>query len=153
MLISLMIAAFLGALIAADVAAYRSRRRFVRFEDAFRCRIRACGYPSAIWPRLTRRWSRPMWAAWVDDVLVVRRGPVISRIIPVRAAVSAGVYHLPPDDVRRCGSQPIAVCLLVWDGSRIEVAADGESRLALVGPYLSAAVNDLPQAPVRRRQT
>ncbi|MFI7600376.1 hypothetical protein [Actinoplanes sp. NPDC049681] len=153
MLTSLMIAAFLGVVIAADIAAYRSRRRFVRFEDAFRCRIRTCGYPSAIWPRLGRRWSRPMWAAWVDDVLVVRRGPVVSRIIPVRAAVSAGVYTLPAYDVRRCGAQPIAVCLLVWDGSRMEVAADGGSRLALVGPYLTAAVKDLPQAPAPRRRT
>jgi hypothetical protein len=35
----------------------------------------------------------------------------------------------------------------------MEVATDSESRTALVGPYLTAAVNNLPQAPVRRRQT
>ncbi|MEV4641439.1 hypothetical protein AB0J80_29255 [Actinoplanes sp. NPDC049548] len=153
MLGSLVIAAFLGALIAVDIAAYRSRRRFVRAENTFRCRARFCGYPSAVWPRLSRRWSRPMWAAWDDDMLVIRRGPVSSRIIVLRASVSQGVYTLPAADVRRCGPHPVAVCLLVWDGSRIEVAASGDSRLALVGPYLTAAVNDLPQAPVRRRQT
>jgi hypothetical protein len=149
---SLLAGAFL-ALLVAGILTHRSRRRFVGTAGAFRCRIRACGYRSAIWPRLTRRWSRLMWAAWMDDVLVVRRGPAFPRIIPLRAQVSpVGVYALPPRDAKRCGAHPIAVGLRVWDGSWMEVAADEEARLALVGPYLAAAVNDLPQAPVPRRQ-
>jgi hypothetical protein len=146
-------AAAVLALLAAGVIARFSRRRFLQANDAFRCRIRACGYTSAIWPRLRRRWSRPMWAVWIEDVLVVRRGPVFARVIPIRAQVGAGgVCTLTPRDLRWCGPHPIAVGLRVWDGSRVEVAAAEDTRLALVGPYLIAAVNDLPQAPLRRRQ-
>ncbi|OJF16254.1 hypothetical protein BG844_00145 [Couchioplanes caeruleus subsp. caeruleus] len=135
------------------MAAWRSRRRFVDSGEAFRCRIRTCGYPSSTWPRLGRRWSRRMWATWIDDVLTVRRGPVFGRVISLRARVSAGVYTLATGDARRCGPHPIAVCLLIPDGCRMEIATDGEARLALVGPYVAAAVNDLPRAPIRRRQT
>jgi hypothetical protein len=148
---SLLTIAFLGALVA-GIAARRSRRRFVE-EGAFRCRIRAGEYPSAVWPRLRRSWSRRMWAIWADDVLIVRRGPGIPRVIPLRAQVAAyGVYTLSAHQVRRCGSHPIAVGLRVWDGSRLEVAVDQEARLELVGPYLAAAVTDLPKAPVPRRR-
>jgi hypothetical protein len=121
--------------------------------DAFCCRLRTCGFTSAIWPRLTRRWSRRMWAIWMGDVLVVRRGPVIARTIPLKARVSAsGVYTVLPREVTRFGPRPIAIDLQVWDGSRVEVVAAAHERLALVGPYLAAAINDLPQAPVPRRR-
>jgi hypothetical protein len=147
-----LVASVLFVLVVADVAAHVSRRHFLRAGDAFRCRLRTCGYTSALWPRLTRRWSRPMWALWVEDVLVVRRGPVVGRLIPLRAQLStAGVYTLPPHEVSRCGRRPIAVGLWVCDGSRIEVAAEETARLALVGPYLIAATSDLPQAPNPRR--
>lgn len=149
---SLSAAAVLAVLVV-GVIARCSRRRFLQANDAFRCRIRACGYTSAIWPRLRLRWSRPMWAVWIEDVLVVRRGPVFARVIPIRAQIGeAGVCTLTRRDVRWCGSDPIAVGLRVWDGSRMEVAAAEDTRLALVGPYLVAAVNDRPQAPLRRRQ-
>jgi hypothetical protein len=64
------------------MTALRSRQRFQVSGDAFRCRLRIQGHPSAIWPWLGRRWSRPMWALWDEDVLVVRRGPGLARIIP-----------------------------------------------------------------------
>lgn len=90
---------------------------------------------------------------WVGDELVVRRGPVFDREIVLRARVtSAGVYVLARGKARWWGHQPIAVGLTVSDGSWVEVAADEEARMALVGPYLAAAVNDLPRAPVPRRQ-
>jgi hypothetical protein len=152
MQMSLLAVAFV-ALVASGIAA-RRRRRFCRVGAAFRCRLRICGLACTTWRLLTRRWSRPMWATWVGDVLVVRRGPVFDREIELRATVtSAGVYALAPNDARWCGHHPVAVGLTVSDGSCVEVATDGEARMALVGPFLAAAINDLPQAPARRRQS
>jgi hypothetical protein len=149
---SLLAAAVLG-LITADITAFRSRRRLFHGGEAFPCRIRTHGYTSTIWPRLTTRWSRPMHAAWIGDVLMVWRGPVFARAVPLRAAISeSGVYALPSSEVRWCGSHPIAVSILVWDGSQIEVAAAEKARLALAGPYLAAVVNHRPHAPIPRRQ-
>jgi hypothetical protein len=148
-----LLAAGIFGLLVADITAHRSRKRFFQVGDAFRCRLRACGYTSVIWPRLTRRWSRPMWAAWSGDVLMVRRGPVLARTIPLLAQVSPyGVHPLAVREVRWCGRHPIAVGLQVWDGSRVEVAADTATRLALVGPYLVAALDHRPPAPIPRRQ-
>jgi hypothetical protein len=93
-----------------------------------------------------------MWALWDDDVLIVRRGPILARTIPLRAQLPVGgVHHLLFEAPRRCGSRPLSVVLKVWDGSRIEVAAATGDRLQVVGPYLAAAISDLPQAPVPRR--
>jgi hypothetical protein len=93
-----------------------------------------------------------MWALWDDDVLVVRRGPVLARTIPLRAQLPVGgVQHLLFEAPRRCGSRPLAVVLKVWDGSVIQVAAAPEDRLQVVGPYLAAAISDLPRAPGYRR--
>jgi hypothetical protein len=140
-------------IVVADLIRYCSRRRLFQGGDAFRCRIRTFGYTSAIWPQLPRRWSRLMWAAWIGDVLVVWRGPLFARAIPLRAEIlSGGVHNTGPREVRRCGSHPIAVSLQVWDGSQVEVATAEQARHALVGPYLAAVVNHRPQTPVSRRQ-
>ena len=147
----LILGVLFGALVIA-IAARRSRQRFQDCGAAFRCRLRIRGHRSAIWPSLGRRWSRPMWALWDDDVLLVRRGPVLARTIPLRAELPVeGVHHLLSEAPRRCGSRPLGVVLKVWDGSRIEVAAATDDRLQVVGPYLAAAISDLPRAPVPRR--
>jgi hypothetical protein len=143
-----LVLAVLVVLIAVDVAAHIGRQRFRRAGDAFRCRVRTSGYTSAIWPRLRRRWSRRMWARWADDVLIVRRGPVLPRTVPLRAHVlRTSVYAVSLREARRLGSDPIAIDLEVGDGSRIELAAQREARLSLVGPFLAAAVSALPEAP------
>jgi len=146
----------LGALLVVlvtGVAARRSRRRFQDSGVAFRCRLRVLGHRSAIWPSLRRHWSRPMWALWDDDVLIVRRGPVLARTTPLRTQpLVDGVHNLLFEAPRRCGSRPIGVVLRVWDGSWIEVAAATDDRMNVVGPYLAAAISDLPQAPVPRRR-
>jgi hypothetical protein len=143
-----LVAGGLLVLVVADLTAHLSRRRFRQAGDAFRCRMRTSGYTSAIWPRLRRHWSRRMWAMWIDDVLVVRRGPMLARTIPLRAQRSpTSVYAVPQRDVRSLGPDPIAIDLKVWDGSRIEVAAARGARLNLVGPFLAAAVSALPTAP------
>ncbi|BAL87026.1 hypothetical protein AMIS_18060 [Actinoplanes missouriensis 431] len=128
----------------------RARRAFVD-GGAFACRVRACGPPPSGWRRLRPRWSRRLLAHWAGEALVVRRGPVLHRIVrlPARAAVS-GVHHLSRSDARRCGSRSIAVRLRLADGALIEVTTGRAERIDLVGPYLAAAVNDLPRAPVRR---
>jgi len=134
------------------MVARRSRQRFRDSGAPFRCRLRVRGHRSAIWPSLGRHWSRPMWARWEGDVLIVRRGPVLARTIPVRTQpLVEGVRNLLFEAPRLCGSRPIGVVLTVWDGSWIEVAAATEDRLTVVGPYLAAAISDLPQAPARRR--
>ena len=145
----------LGVLLVArvtGVVARRSRQRFRDSGEAFRCRLRVRGYRSAIWPALGRHWSRPMWALWDDDVLVVRRGPGLARAILLRTqSPEDGVHSLLFEAPRLCGSRPIGVVLKIWDGSWIEVAASTEDRITVVGPYVAAAINDLPQAPVPRR--
>jgi hypothetical protein len=137
------------------IAARRSYNRFIRADDAFPCRFRACDRRvSVIWPSLARhcthRWSRPMWARWVDDVLIVRRGPVLPRTISTRAQVCwAGVYSVAPNDHGGFGRRPIAVGMRLSDNSVVEVVTAGYERLALVGPYFAAAINDLPDARFR----
>jgi hypothetical protein len=145
MLLSVLVVVFL-VLCCVGAVVRRSRREWSLLTgDVFRCRLRTCGFTSRIWPRLPRRWSRPMWAMWVDDALAVRRGPVFSRMISLPAAVSrAGVFALAPDDPPRSWEDPIAVRLMVADESLVEVAANAEARLDLVGPYLAAAINALP---------
>jgi hypothetical protein len=139
----------------AGITARSSRRRFRQRDGAvFRCRLRAGDYPSAIWPHLAHRWSRRMFAVWKDDVLIVRRGPVYGRIIPLHAQVStAGVHAHPIPPPRRCGPDPISMVLRLWDGSCVEVATAGQDRLSLVGPFMAAAINDLPQSPAPKRRT
>ena len=143
-----LLATGLLVLIVIDITAHISRRRFHQGAVAFRCRIRTSGYTSAAWPRLRRHWSRRMWAMWVDDALVVRRGPVLARTVLLRAQGSpTSVYAVPPRDVRSLGPHPIAIDLKVEDGSRIEVVAEPCARLNMVGPFLAAALSALPTAP------
>jgi hypothetical protein len=149
-----LLATGLLVLILADLTAHVSRRRFQRAGAAFRCRSRTSGYTSASWPRLRRHWSRRMWAMWADDVLVVRRGPVLTRSVRLRAQWSpTSVYAVAPREVRSLGPAPIAVDLTIGDGSRIEVAADQRGRMNLVGPFLAAAVSALPRAPAPRSRS
>lgn len=148
-----LVAIALPALLGTGLAARRSRRRFVENGDAFRCRLRACGCAPTIWPRLFQRWSRRMWAHWTDDVLVVRRGPVFAHLIALRATVShVGVYSLPADD-RRGRVPAIAMALRLRDGAWVDVAAAEDARTAMVGPYLAAAINNLPETPIPRSKT
>ena len=153
MLISLSIVTLL-LMVVGVVAARRSRKRFIWEGDTFRCRFRACRKRCVVWPGLarhcTRRWSRPMWARWADDVLMVRRGPLLPRTISLRGQMCpAGVYDLPPHDPRGLGGHPIAARLRLDDGSFAEVATARYERMALVGPYLVAAVSDAQRIPPR----
>jgi hypothetical protein len=52
-----------------------------------------------------------------------------------------------PEHSAPARSRPIGVRLRIWDGSRIEVAA-ATDRIAVVGSYVAAAINDLPRRSV-----
>jgi hypothetical protein len=153
-LISLLAVTLVLVPLGAALLVRRSRKQFIWAGETFRCRIRSCGYASPGWPRLRRRWSRPMWASWTGDVLLVRRGPVFDRVLELRASVTTdGVYRLPAHEAKRCGPHPVAVCLRVSDGSRIEVVTEEGALLDVVGPYLIAAMHGLPRAPVPGNQS
>jgi hypothetical protein len=95
-----------------------------------------------------------MWARWAGDVLVVRRGPVLTRAVHLRVQWSpTSVYAIAPREVRSLGPEPIAIDLKIGDGSRIEVAADRRGRMNLVGPFIVAAVSALPRAPAPRSRS
>jgi hypothetical protein len=128
-------------------------RRVVRADGAFRCRIRLTGGRCARWRWLGRRWSRRlMCARWMDDELVVWRSPLFRRPVRLSARVgSEGVRRLAVLDVTRCGCRPVVVEFEISDGSRIEVVTRESDRRELVGPYLAAAMADLPPAPRPRR--
>ncbi len=114
----------------------RTRRAFADDGPAFRCRVRG-----------RRGWSRWMWARWAGDLLVIRRGPVFDRIRRVPGVVTTeGVVRR---HVR--GRSLIAVRVRIARDAVIEVAADGQDRAELVGPYVAAAFSGLAAAPVRRR--
>ena len=130
----------------------RGRQRIAEHDDAFLCRVRACGSAPRNWRWLRRRWSRPMWAVWDRETLEIRRGPIADRTVRLAAVVSpSGVHGLPWGDVTGCGWRAVAVQLWCADGSVLELIAPDESRTDLVGPYLAAATSDLPRAPVPRR--
>jgi hypothetical protein len=153
-LVSLAALALTGLIgIGIGIGARRGRRRFCQAGESFRCRFRAWGGTGVAWPRLSHRWSRPMWAVWIDGDLVVRRGPVLNRTIRLRATVTpTGVYGIPAGKAKWCGRHPIGLRLQTGDGTQVEVAANEGARMPLVGPYLAAAINELPQAPAPRRR-
>jgi hypothetical protein len=128
-------------------------RRVARADGAFRCKVRLSAGCMGQWPKLRHRWPRRrLRARWVDDELVVWCRPVLLTSVKLRGRIRRdGVYRLTILDVKRCGYRPVAIELDLPDGSRIEVATTEAARMQLVGPYLAAAVNDLPRAPRRRR--
>ena len=90
-----------------------------------------------------------MWARWTGDVLIVSRGPLLPRIISLRAQMcSAGVYTVPPDESVEF-EFPIAAALRLSDGTAVEAVTARDDRLALVGPYLVAAIRDGQHIPLR----
>lgn len=124
------------------------------------CEVRALDAPSGLCPQLRQNWPRHRtWARWAGTDVVVRLGLLRTRTVVVAVRpTDDGFRGVPACEVRRCGRFPLVMELVLLDGSRVEVAAPGSSRSALVGPFLAAAVHALSQAPTgihhrRRRQT
>ena len=128
-------------------------RRVTQTDGTFRCRVRRSSGRCAQWPRLRRRWARRRWACWVGDDLVIWRRQVLLTSVRLRGQLRRdGVYRLTDSEVKGCGYRPLAIELDLADGSRIEVVTVEWARAELVGPYLAAALIDLPRAPRSRRQ-
>lgn len=151
------------------------RARFVHSPAAFRCAIRASGgrghpfrprphprsaarfrpmldrVPGMRWPRPSGRWPRRQtWARWEQHALVVRRGLLLPRdvLLPVRECAGE-VRTVQTGGTRFFRRWSLAAEFALSDGSRVCVAAAHRDRLALVGPYLAAALSGLPPAPAR----
>ena len=106
-----------------------------------------------MWPYLRRTWPRRRaWAWWIGDTLVTRQGLLRNRKVALMVKLAdEGIRGLPAHRFRRWGRRLLVVDLVLPDGSRAELAARESARIAMVGPFLAAAVNALPQAPTGNR--
>jgi hypothetical protein len=128
-------------------SAWRTRRDFVTAPGAFRCNLRL---RSAQVPGILPTWYRSQHhAVWIHDVLVIRSGLLRpqTRLLPVHMA-EGGLVELGSRSVPGLGRHPISVTVQLDDHEEIELAAAGEHRSLLVGPFVVIAVGRLPgQAP------
>jgi hypothetical protein len=137
-------AAVLGTL---AVLAVWARVRYARTLPSFRCRL---GPPVVRWRARRSRWRlRRSRAAWVDDVLLVRSGALGLWLTPLSVGVAEDVklHALGPRQVRGLGPRPVALRVTVRGGAELEIAVADESADRLVGPFLTAALSGLPDAP------
>jgi hypothetical protein len=129
------------------VLAIWARVRYGRSALFFRCRL---GPPSSRWRSRRARWRlRRSWAAWVDDVLVVRSGAWRLWLTPLSVGVAGDVklQALEPGEARGLGPCPFALRLTVRGAGDLEIAVSAEDADLLVGPFLTAALSGLPGAP------
>jgi hypothetical protein len=132
------------------VLAVWARVRYARSLPSFRCRL---GPPASRWRPVRGRWClRRSWAAWVDDVLLVRSGALRLWLTPLSVGVAEDVrlQALGPGEVRGLGPRPVALQVTVRGGGELEIAVAAESADRLVGPFLTAALSGLPDAPRER---
>jgi hypothetical protein len=129
------------------VLAVWARVRYARSALFFRCRL---GPPSSRRRSRRARWRlRRSWAAWVDDVLVVRSGAWRLWLTPLSVGVAGDVklQALEPGEARGLGPRPFALRLTVRGAGELEIAVSAEDADLLVGPFLTAALSGLPGAP------
>ncbi|MBB3084495.1 hypothetical protein [Geodermatophilus sabuli] len=132
------------------VLAVWGRIRYDRELPFFRCRVSA--------PPWSRRGQHARWclrrtrAAWVDGVLLLRSGLLRLWLTPLAVGVGreVTVEALEPGQVRGLGRRPVALRFTAHDGCQMEVAAAHEDVGRLVGPFLTAALSGLPEAPRER---
>src|SRR5690349_330239 len=109
----------------------------------FPCRLRPAGrlgHPRpGSWPGL--RWH----GTWVHDVLLLERGVLLRRITSLSVRMPEEALRSAwPGEIRGLGRDPVVVLLRLDDDSLVEVAAAGEHRTDLVGPFKAAAIPALP---------
>ena len=124
--------------------------RYARSLSSFRCRL---GPPTSRRRARHSRWRlRRTRAAWVDDVLLVRSGALRLWLTPlsVRVAVEVQLDALSPGEVRGLGPRPVALQVTVPGAGELEIAVASENADRLVGPFLTAALSGLPDAPRER---
>jgi hypothetical protein len=108
-----------------------SRRRWVKrrpgaFEGAIRV---ADGELDGLGPKWQRGYGR-----WVREVLVWTKAPFLFRNELVPADGLAGERPAGPDEVKRLGDGPVVIELATGPAT-VEIAASGEQRDLLRGPY------------------
>lgn len=132
MLIALL--AILGVdliVVVALLAGALARRRWVRREPgAFPGAIRVA---SGELDGLGSKWKRG-YGRWVRDVLVWTKAPLLVRNELVPADRLDGVRTGAQGEVKRLGDGPTVVAIAAG-GARVEIAARGEHRDRLFGPY------------------
>ena len=123
------------------------RVRYTRRLPSFRCRV---GPPTTRWRRRRARWRvRCTSASWVDGVLILRSGVLRLWLTPLAVAVArdASVQKLEPGEVRGLGAHPVVLSFTTEDGGELEIAVAHRDAHRLPGPFLTAAMSDLPRAP------
>ena len=118
---------------AALLFTFWSRRRVRRTPGVFRCRLRAAG------PICESRWSRTKrHACWVHDVLLVLRGPTLTRCeaLPV-SNVTGPVVSVT---VTGLGERPVWLRLHLDDGRLIDLAARKGDVASATGPFVAASL-------------
>ena len=108
-----------------------ARRRWIRRKPgAFPGAIRvASGELDGLGPKWRRGYGR-----WVRDVLVWTKGPLLVRNELVAADRLNGERTGAPGEVKRLGDGPVVVAITAG-GASVEIAARGEHRDRLFGPY------------------
>jgi hypothetical protein len=136
-----------GTVLAVAVLAAWARAHYARRLPSFRCRIGPAG------GRRRGRWRvRRSWAIWVGDVLLVRSGAFRQWLTPLHAGVApdATIRVLGRGEVRGLGRHPVALRLTLPDAGELELAVAAENADLLVGPFLTAALSGVPDAPRER---
>ena len=148
-----LIGAAVSALVTIAVVTVWAKVRYGRrLPTSVRCRL---GRPAGRWPRRGRRarWCRRRsWATWVDDVLLVRSGVLRLWLtpLPVGVAKEVTVRALGPREVRGLGRRPVALRFTLRGAGDLEIAVASDNVDRLVGPFLTAALAELPHAPRER---
>jgi hypothetical protein len=127
------------------------RTRYARRLPGFRCRVG----PPPSFRRNRARWClRRTWATWVGDVLLIRSGVLRLWLRPLVVDVESSVTVRPlgSGEVRGLGAHPVALRFFVRDArggrrAELELAVGGRDADRLVGPFLTAALSRLPDAP------
>jgi Protein of unknown function (DUF2550) len=117
-----------------------SRKRWVRRQPAaFPGRIRTV---EGQFDGVGAKWRRG-YGRWVRDVLVWNKAPLLFRNEFVPVDVLSSERSGAPDELKRLGDDPVVVELRSGEAT-IEVAASGENRDRLRGPYAQPATSAPP---------
>ena len=87
-----------------------------------------------------KRWTRGH-AIWVSDVFAWRGSPAAWRedLLRVSGTLIRDASAEERKKLRRLGEDPAIAVLAIAGGEPVEVAAAGENRAAILGPFSTAA--------------